>query len=586
MKIKIGLIYKKLYAYVKPFWVIFFLGIGANIIYSLIDAGFTYLIRIFLDKGFMHVDIQFLHKIPFIILVGITCRGLFSALANYCMTSVARSVVTVLRQRVFAHVLSLPADYYDERTSSELVSKMLYDVEQVAQVGADAVTDFVQNICLVVGLLTVMFIICWQLSLIFLITVPVIGFIVSKTNKRVRRINHQLQQNMGMVTEIAQDAISGYRIVRIFGGQKFEEGKFTKATNLARQNDMKVAVSKACNVAGVQFVIAIGIAMIIFIAIQFINVMTVSAGSFLAIMAAMLQLVKPMKTLTTLNTTIQRGLAGAESVFSVLAEPIEKDIGRKIAHKINGSIEFKNINYAYRSGKDVLHNVSFNINPGETLALVGHSGSGKSTIASLLTRFYAPTKGKILLDGDDIANLSLTSLRQQIAFVSQEVILFNDTILNNIAYGQDVKDLSIIKEAAKLAYADEFIENLPFKYDTMVGERGLLLSGGQRQRIAIARAILKNAPILILDEATSALDSESEHIIQLALEMIMKNRTTLVIAHRLSTITKANKIVVLNQGEVLEVGSHDELLVADGHYAQLIRAQQAVNTLQTETTVV
>ncbi|OGV25562.1 MAG: lipid A export permease/ATP-binding protein MsbA [Legionellales bacterium RIFCSPHIGHO2_12_FULL_37_14] len=573
----IKFIYKQLLTYVKPFSLILVLGILANIVYSLIDAGFTYLIKIFLDKGFMHIDMQFVHKIPLIVLVGITLRGLFSALANYCMTSVARSVVTVLRQRVFAHVLALPADYYDERTSSELVSKMLYDVEQVAQVGADALTDFVQNVCLVIGLLTVMLIMCWQLSLVFLVTVPFMGFIVSKTNKRVRRISHQLQQNMGRVTELAQDAISGYRIVRIFGGQKIEEAKFAKATNLARQNDMKVAVSKACNVAGVQFVIAIGIAMIILISIQLMNIMTVSAGAFLAIMAAMLQLVKPMKTLTTLNTTIQRGVAGAESVFNVLKEPTEPTFGKEINSLVAGSIEFNQVTYSYRGGKNVLEEVSFKINKGETLALVGHSGSGKSTIASLLTRFYTPTSGKILIDGQDITSWSLASLRKQIALVSQDVILFNDTIFNNIAYGQDIKDLAQVKMAARLAFADEFIEKLPLKYDTMVGERGLLLSGGQRQRVAIARAILKNAPILILDEATSALDSESEHFIQLALESVMQNRTTLVIAHRLSTITKADAIVVLNQGAVIEVGEHETLLAKNGHYAHLIRTQQQTN---------
>ena len=570
---KAGPLYRRLFIYVKPFWPVLLLGIFANILYSAIDAGFTYMMRPFLDKGFINIDISFVKTIPLLVLIGITGRGLVSAVGSYCMTWVARSVVKVLRQRVFSHIIRLPADYYDEATSGQLLSKILYDVEQVAQVSADALTDFVQNTCLVIGLLTVMMVICWQLSLMFLLIIPFIGLIVNFTNKRVRRISHKVQKTMGEVTEIASEVIDGYKVVRIFGGEQYEIGKFNKATETSRQNDMKVAVSKAVNVSAVQCIIAIGIAMIIFAAIQLATVITITAGSFLAIIAAMLQLIKPMKTLTTLNASIQRGLAGAESVFSLLDQIVESDKGKELKQKAKGNIQFAGVSYAYRQGQLVLHGIDFTINAGETVALVGHSGSGKTTLASLLPRFYDVTCGKIILDGTPINDLSLSSLRKQIALVSQHVTLFNDTLANNIAYGRmDVSREQIIT-AAKLAYADEFICALPQGYDTRIGENGVLLSGGQRQRLAIARAILKDAPILILDEATSALDSESEQYIQAALDQVMKNRTTLVVAHRLSTIKRANNIIVMHQGRVVEQGHHQQLLAMEGHYAKLYRVQ-------------
>jgi subfamily B ATP-binding cassette protein MsbA len=572
--IKTSQLYKRLFSYVKPFWPVLLFGVFANILYSGIDAGFTYMTMPFLDKGFINLDISFVKKIPLIVLVGITLRGVVSSLGSYCMTWVARSVVKVLRQKVFAHILHLPADFYDEATSGQMLSKILYDVEQVAQVSADALTDFVQNTCLVIGLLTVMLVISWQLSLMFLLTVPFVGLIVNYTNKRVRRISHRVQQTMGEVTEIASEAIEGYRVVRVFGGTDYEAGKFNKATEHSRHNDMKVAVSKAVNVSGVQAVIAIGIAVIILAAIKLSTVIVITAGSFLAIIAAMLQLIKPMKTLTTLNATIQRGLAGAESVFKLLDLPVEQESGVVLAEKAQGEIQFKHVSYAYRQGQTVLHDVTFTIEAGTSVALVGHSGSGKTTIASLLPRFYEITQGVITLDNIPINQLSLVSLREQMALVSQHVTLFNDTLANNIAYGRfDVSRQQIIN-AAKAAYADEFISKLPQGYDTRVGENGVLLSGGQRQRIAIARAILKDAPILILDEATSALDSESEQYIQAALEHVMKNRTTLVIAHRLSTIKNANKIIVMQHGKIVEQGGHQELIDLNGHYAQLYKVQQ------------
>lgn len=569
---KSGFLYRRLFQYVKPFWLVLLLGVFANVLYSLIDAGFTFMMRPFVDKGFISIDTAFIKQIPLIVLIGISARGIMSSLGGYCMTWVARSVVKVLRQVVFAHIIKLSADYYDEATSSQLLSKILYDAEQVAQVSADALTDLVQNTFLVIGLLTVMLAICWQLSLMFILTIPFVGFIVTKTNKRVRRINHKVQQSMGEITEIASEAIDGYQVVRIFGGEQHEIEKFNRATETSRVNDMKVAVSKATNVSGVQCIIAISIAMIIFAAIQLASVITISAGSFVAIIAAMLQLLKPIKTLTNLNATIQRGLAGAESIFELLDKPIESQKGKILSRRAEGSIVFDKVQFAYRQGEPVLFDLSFTINAGETVALVGHSGSGKTSIASLLPRFYELDSGQILLDGKPIKDISLRSLREQMALVSQHVTLFNDTLAKNIAYGREVP-LEEIERAARLAFAHEFIVRLPNGYETRVGENGLLLSGGQRQRLAMARAILKDAPILILDEATSALDNESEQYIQSALEEVTKNRTTLVIAHRLSTIMRAHKIVVLHQGHIVEQGTHAQLLALSGHYAKLYQAE-------------
>ena len=571
---KAGPIYRRLFTYVKPFWPMLLLGLFATMLSAAADAAFTYMMRPFFDKGFVQVDLDFIKIIPMIALVGITARGLVNALGSYCMTWVARSVIKILRQRVFRHIIHLPADYYDEAAAGQLLSKILYDVEQVAQVGADALSDFVQNSCLVVGLLTVMMVVSWQLSLVFLLTIPFVAMLVNYTNKRVRRISHTVQKTMGEVTEIAGEVIEGYSVVRIFGGEQYEINKFDRATHASLRNDMKVAISKAINVTGVQCIIGIGIGMIVFTTIQLANVLTISPGSFLAIMAAMLQLIKPMKTLTTLNASIQRGLAGAESVFSLLDEKLESNQGQSLIQRARGDIHFEQVSFAYRQGKDVLHNVNLHIPAGKTVALVGHSGSGKTTIASLVPRFYDVIQGRITLDGTPINDIELSSLREQIALVGQHVTLFNDTIANNIAYGRFDLSREEVIAAAKFAYADEFIQKLPNGYDTRVGDNGVLLSGGQRQRLAIARAILKNAPILILDEATSALDSESEQYIQEALAQLMKNRTTLIVAHRLSTINRADKIIVMQHGRVIEQGNHQELLAKDGRYAQLYKGQQ------------
>jgi subfamily B ATP-binding cassette protein MsbA len=469
--------------------------------------------------------------------------------------------------------------------SGQLLSKLLYDVEQVAQVSADAITDIVQNGCLIIGLVGVMFIISWQLTLIFLVGVPGIAIMVKYTSRRIRRISRQVQQSMGEVTEIASEVIEGYREVRMFAAQSFVEKKFNAAAESSRRNDLKVAMSKAVNVFGVQMILAVAMMFIIFAAVQLAKFVTITPGTFLAITAAGLQLIKPMKTMTNINATIQRGLTGAESVFELLDIQPEPDFEAGTPKMINGDIEFKQVNFSY-GDQPVLSNFNMQIKAGQTIALVGSSGSGKTTIVNLLPRFYELDSGDILLDGASIQNHSLASLRQQFSWVGQHVILFNDSIAKNIAYGHDDIDEDRLWSAIKQANADDFIQQLPDGIHSIIGENGLSLSGGQRQRLALARAIYKNAPIFILDEATAALDNQTEQHIQRALEQFHHQRTMIIIAHRLSTIQFADCIFVMDRGQIIEQGNHQQLLALNGHYASLYYAQHPTTMMNQHEQVV
>jgi subfamily B ATP-binding cassette protein MsbA len=444
----------------------------------------------------------------------------------------------------------------------------------VANASADVLTNAIQALFLVIGLIMVMFSISWKLTLLYFILLPVVAGIMRFASLRIRRLSLSVQESVGEISHRAEENIEGYKVVRAFEGQQYEAAKFNKATRINRQREMKMVATRSLSVSAVQFIVAGALALTLYIATLDVAGAILTAGGFVSMIAAMLGLLKPMKDLAFVQNKLYRGLAGAQNVFELMDEKPEEDQGQRPLKRAQGKIEFSHVNFSYENERDVLYDISFTIEPGEIVALVGRSGSGKSTLVNLLPRFYSGFTGRILLDGVPINDYRLTDLRQQFSLVSQHVTLFHDTVFNNVAYGcfNNIMKEEVIA-AAKASHAMEFIEQLPQGFDSLIGENGVLLSGGQRQRIAIARALLKDAPILILDEATSSLDSESERLIQTALDELMKTRTTLVIAHRLSTVEHADKIIVMEEGKLVEMGNHQTLLAANGAYAKLYRMQ-------------
>jgi subfamily B ATP-binding cassette protein MsbA len=568
--------YGQLLTYVRPYWGAFALGVIGSIFFSGLDAYVTHFMKPLLDEGFVNRNMAFLARLPFIIVGLFLLRAGASFVASYFMTSVGRDVVKALREKLFNHLLKLPAGFYDMTTSGQLLSKIIYNTDQVANACTNAVSTAVQSIALIIGLFIVMFSISWRLTLFYIIIAPLVAIIVRYTSVRMRRLSRNVQNYLGDMTHVAEETIEGYKVVKIFGGQAYESEKFSELCKRNRDQAMKVIVTDSFSTLFVFFIGGLVFAGTVYlVTMTSVHAFGLTAGGFAAMIAAMLSILKPMRDYTSVNNIIQQGLAGAQSIFEVLAEPAEKDEGTKILPIVKGRVEYRQVSFRYRENTPLaLKDLSFIIEPGQMVALVGRSGGGKTTLASLLPRFYDATEGCILVDDINTHEMTLESLRKHISIVTQQVTLFNDTIANNIAYGSFEKatEHDIIK-AAQMAHAMEFIEKLPEGMQTTVGENGVLLSGGQRQRIAIARALLKNAPILILDEATSALDTESERKIQAAFEELMKGRTTLVIAHRLSTIEHADKIIVIDEGRVIETGTHADLLAKRGTYADLYRLQ-------------
>lgn len=565
--------YKRLLKYAMPFWGAILIGLLGTMLSSGTDAGFTYLLKPLLDKGFIAKNQTFIFWLPFGIFMAFLLRGLAGFVSDYYMAYAGRNVVLKFRQQMFAHLLELPAQYFDNTTSGQLLATLIYNVDQVAKASTDAVVTVVRESCLVAGLFVVMLLTSARLTIIFLVTTPLIAMIARYSSMRMRKLSSNLQSSMASITHTAEESIEGYKIIRVFGGEEYEKNKFNAIIKSNLQKELKVIVTESLASSFVQQIAVIVI--IIMLYFSTVHSSHITAGGFAAMIAAMLALLKPMRNLTTVNGTIQKGIAAATSLFQLLDEPRERDTGTIRIKRVNGDIHFKDVHFTYqaKAGR-VLIDINFSLNAGETVALVGRSGGGKTTLVNLLPRFYDHYEGLITIDGFDIKNIKLKDLRNQFAIVSQHVTLFNDTIAHNIAYGRfENASFDDIKKAAEAAHALEFIEKFPDGFNTVIGENGLKLSGGQRQRIAIARALLKNAPILILDEATSALDTEAERYIQAALENLMQNCTTLVIAHRLSTIEKANKIIVLDEGQIIEYGVHQELLKASGHYAKLYNMQ-------------
>jgi len=567
--------YRRLVGYARPYWPGFVFAVIGMVMMAASESGFAALMRPMLDGSFVEKDPLIIRWVPWVLLGVFIFRGVGTFISKYLMEWIGRNIIRDLRRDLFQQLIVLPSSYYDSVPKGNLTSKLIFDVEQVANAATKAVTIVIKDSLTLLGLFAWMLFLSWKLSLFFLVLIPIMGVIVTRISAKFREYSRRIQSSMGNVNQSTLEVVSANRIVKVYGAENSEIEKFSSVNDYNRRQNMRLSLTLALNVPLVQFFGAFAMAAVLYYVTNDSDLKGISVGTFMSFITAAMMLLAPIRRMTEITQTLQQGIAAAQSVFQVLDAGEETNNGTIIAQGLRGDIQFEKVGFTYSNSQTaVLQDISFSVHAGKTLAIVGKSGSGKSSLAALLARFYQHQQGMITIDGIAVEEYELNSLRSQIALVSQEVILFNDTVYNNIAYGSNAsKTKQEIIDAARKANALEFIEQLSNQFDTIIGDQGVLLSGGQRQRISIARAILKNAPILILDEATSALDTESEQYIQSALNELMKSRTTIIIAHRLSTIENADNIILLEKGRMVESGTHQSLLAKKGHYAALYYTQ-------------
>jgi subfamily B ATP-binding cassette protein MsbA len=569
-----GRIYRRLLGYAAPHWGMFGIGVLGMMLFAATDASTAWLVREFLNATFVERNPQALWFIPIAIVVLFFLRGIGDYVSSYFPAWVGRQIIKSMRSELFAHYMRLPSTYYDAASSAKMLSRLTYNIELVAEAATNSVTVLIRDTLTIVALLGWLFYLNWQLTFIALLIAPFITWLLRRVNRLFRRYSARIQNSMADVTRVAKEAIEGHRVIRIFNAQDYEQRAFDVVNEQNRHSNMRLVGAQATSNPVVQLIAAIALAAVMYFAIREVLAHQMRVGDFVSFLTGLLLISAPLRRLIQVFVPLQQGIAAGASVFEVLDQPLEDVGGSRALERARGDVEYRDVHFMYVSEKGpVLRGISLRAPAGSTVAIVGKSGSGKSTLLGLLPRFYDPQQGCVCLDGIDVRDYRLTDLRRQVSLVSQDVMLFNDSIRNNIAFSMADATSQAVEDAARAAYVLEFADELPQGLDTLVGDRGTLLSGGQRQRIAIARAILKDAPVLILDEATSSLDTDSERRIQAALALLARNRTTLVIAHRLSTVEQADLILVLDDGAIVETGTHAQLLTLGGQYAQLYRLQ-------------